>query len=258
MRELTTPRGIRVAYSKSGSGPPLVLVHGGFSDHHSNWEFVEPILRDRFTLYAMARRNRGGTTATQGHSVVDEAHDVVALMQHVGERVFLLGHSYGAQCALSAALLFPHGVKKLVLYEPPRPSAFPPDAFASLERLAASEAWDAFAFTFFRDTIGVPIGELEPLRASGLWAPIVADAQASWGDICALRSHQFRAEAHRGLSMPVCLQIGSESRHDLYVTDALAAELPDAHLTVLHGQAHEGMTTAPEQYAAAVSAFLLG
>ena len=58
--------------------------------------------------------------------------------------------------------------------------------------------------------------------------------------------------------MPVCLQVGSESRHELYVTDALAAELPHAHLTVLHGQAHEGMTTAPEQYAAAVTTFLLG
>jgi pimeloyl-ACP methyl ester carboxylesterase len=144
-----------------------------------------------------------------------------------------------------------------VLYEPPRPSAFPPEAFAALERLAASADWDTFAFTFFRDTIGVPIAELEPLRTSGLWPPIVADAQASWGDICALRSHEFRAEAYRGLTMPVCLQVGSESRHDLYVTDALAAELPDAHLTVLHDQAHEGMTTAPQQYAAAVSAFLL-
>jgi pimeloyl-ACP methyl ester carboxylesterase len=72
MLELTTPHGIRVTYAQSGSGPPL-LVHGGFSDHHSNWEFVEPILRDRFTLYAIARRNRGGTTATRGHSVVDEA-----------------------------------------------------------------------------------------------------------------------------------------------------------------------------------------
>jgi pimeloyl-ACP methyl ester carboxylesterase len=258
MSALTTPRGVRVAYQTSGNGPPLVLVHGGFSDHQSNWEFVEPILRNRFTVYAIARRNRGGTAATQGHSLLDEAHDVVAVMERIGEPVFLLGHSYGAQCALSAALLAPACVKKLVLYEPPRPSAFPPDAFAALERLAAAADWDAFAFAFFRDTIGVPIGELEPLRASGLWAPIVADAQASWGDICALRAHHFRADAYRSLVMPVCLQIGSESRHDLYVTDALAAELPDAHLTVLHGQAHEGMTTAPEQYAAAVTAFLLG
>lgn len=257
MSQFTTPRGIRVSYQKSGSGPPLVLVHGGFSNHRTNWELVEPILRTRFTLYAMARRNRGDTEATQGHALLDEAHDVVALMQHVGEPVFLLGHSYGAQCALSAARLAPECVRKLVLYEPPRPTSMEIDA-VELERLAARGDWDGFSFRFFRDTIGVPLPELEALRDSELWPPIVMDAPASLGDIRALRAHPFDPGSCRELLMPVCLQVGSESRHELYVTDALAGELPHARLTVLHGQAHEGMTTAPEQYAAAVTAFLLG
>lgn len=51
------------------------------------------------------------------------------------------------------------------------------------------------------------------------------------------------------------LQIGSESPRDLYVTDALAAILPDVRIDVLQGQAHEGMTTAPESYAEAVIRF---
>jgi len=257
MQLLTSPHGIRVSYQQSGSGPPLVLVHGGFSDHHTNWEFVEPLLRERFTLYAMARRNRGCTEATQNHSLLDEAHDVVALMRHVGEPVFLLGHSYGAQCALSAARLAPDCVRTLVLYEPPRPSAFSP-AFATLEQLAAAEDWDGFSFAFFRDAIGVPLHELESLRASELWAPIVTDAPASFADIRALRAHAFDAAEYSGLPMPVALQVGSESRHELYVTDELAATLPRAHLTILHGQAHEGMTTAPQMYAEAVTAFLVG
>jgi len=258
MSHLATPRGIRVSYRKSGSGPPLVLVHGSFSDHHTNWELVEPILRSRFTLYAMARRNRGGTEATRGHALLDEAHDVVALMQHVGEPVFLLGHSYGAQCALSATRLAPECVRKLVLYEPPRPSMLAIDTLEGLEHLAANQDWDGVAFAFFRDTIGVPVQELEALRASELWPPIVMDAPASMGDLRALRAHVFNPGAYRGLLMPICLQVGSESRRDLYITDALAAELPHAYLTVLSGQAHEGMTTAPDQYAAAVTAFLLG
>ena len=66
MLQLTSPEGIRVSFQKSGSGPPLVLVHGGFSDHHTNWEFVEPFSGARFTVYAIARRNRGETEATQG------------------------------------------------------------------------------------------------------------------------------------------------------------------------------------------------
>lgn len=53
------------------------------------------------------------------------------------------------------------------------------------------------------------------------------------------------------------LQIGSESRRDLYVTDALAAVLPDARIDTLAGQAHEGMTTAPQLYAEATLEFLL-
>jgi pimeloyl-ACP methyl ester carboxylesterase len=258
MSRFITPQGIRVSYQKSGSGPPLVLVHGGFSDHRTNWEFVEPILRDRFTVYAIARRNRGGTDATQGHSLLDEALDVAGLLGHLGEPVFLLGHSYGAQCALNAARLAPERVRKLVLYEPPSPSTLSSETAASLERLAAVGDWDGFAFAFFRDAIGVPLPELEGLRATGLWPPIVADAPASFGDIRALRAHRFDPAEYRTLTMPVCLQVGSESRHELYVTDALAAQLPEAHLTVLHGQAHEGMTTAPDQYAAAVTAFLLG
>jgi pimeloyl-ACP methyl ester carboxylesterase len=69
---------------------------------------------------------------------------------------------------------------------------------------------------------------------------------------------RFPAERFRELQVPVLLQIGTESPHDLYVTDALAAVLPDVRIEELPGQAHAGMTTAPEMYAEAVSRFLLG
>jgi hypothetical protein len=36
----------------------LVLVHGSFSDHNSNWEFVKPLFEKQFTVYAVARRGR--------------------------------------------------------------------------------------------------------------------------------------------------------------------------------------------------------
>ncbi|HWN87335.1 MAG TPA: alpha/beta hydrolase [Vicinamibacterales bacterium] len=257
MLQLTSPKGIRVSFQKSGSGPALVLVHGGFSDHHTNWEFVEPLFRGQFTVYALARRNRGDTEATQGHTLLNEAQDVVALIRHVGEPVFLLGHSYGAQCAVNAARLVPALVRKLVLYEAPQPSIMSPATLAALETLAADGAWDAFSFAFFHDVLRVPVADLEALRATDLWPPIVADAPASLGDLRALSGHPFSAAAFRGLLMPVCLQFGSESDRDLYVTDALAAVLPHARLQALAGQAHEGMTTAPEMYAAAVTEFLL-
>ena len=257
MEHVRSRSGTTISYDRYGSGPPLVLVHGSFSDHATNWEFVKPMLQERFTVYALARRGRGETDATEGHSVEDEARDVVTVIQAVGEPVFLLGHSYGAHCSLGAAALAPASIRKLVLYEAGWPQIISQQALRRLEQLAGAHAWEEFAMTFFRETLSVPVEALEELRATTLWPPICADARPSLGDLRALARYDFKAERFSRLQFPVLLQIGSESPHDLYVTDALAAILPDARIEELPGQAHEGMTTAPEMYAQAVIRFLL-
>jgi pimeloyl-ACP methyl ester carboxylesterase len=149
-------------------------------------------------------------------------------------------------------------VRKLVLYEPPSPRTIGKDALARLEALAQAGDWDRFALTFFRDGLLVPADELDQVRATELWPPIVADARASLGDVRALTRYDFQPERFQTLRIPVLLQVGTESPRDLYVTDALAAVLPDVRIEELAGQAHEGMTTAPEMYARAVARFLLG
>ena len=145
-----------------------------------------------------------------------------------------------------------------MLYEPAWPHVVSSHTLTSLEELAAAGAWSDFAFTFFKDAILVPVHELEVLRDSSLWPPIVADAPASLGDLRALSRHTFTPENAARLAMPVLLQVGSESPRDLYVTDALAPVLAQASVQVLPGQAHEGMTTAPEMYADVVTRFFLG
>ena len=242
---------------KTGSGPPLVLVHGAFSDDITNWEFVWPALRERFTLHAIARRGRGETDATSDHSLEDEVRDTIALVEAIGEPVHLLGHSYGAHCVLAVASLIPGSIRKVIAYEPAWPGLVPGDCLRRLQELGAAGEWSDMAFTFFRDVIRVPPEELEALRASELWPPIVADASASLQDIRALTAHDFRAQRFSALPMPVLLQTGSQSVRDLYATDAIAAVVPYGRVEILEGQAHEGMTTGPDQYVASVSAFLL-
>ena len=98
---------------------------------------------------------------------------------------------------------------------------------------------------------------MNEVRASELWAPIVGDAPASFRDLQALAGYDFKVERFRDLRVPVMLQVGTQSAHHLYVTDALAATLPDVRIQLLPGQAHEGMTTAPQMYAGSVFRFLL-
>jgi pimeloyl-ACP methyl ester carboxylesterase len=246
-----------VSYDCYGGGPPLVLIHGGFSDHVTNWQRVKPLLQDRFTVYAVARRGRGETSPTRGHSVDDEIADVVAVLHSVGEPVFLLGHSYGALCTLGAAARCPTGIRKLVLYEPPHPSAITPKTLAPLERIAERGDWDTLVETFMLDVLQVPAGEVEQIKGTPLWRVWTADAEASLNDLRALSRYEFDATHYRLLGRPVQLLIGTASPRAIYVTDALAAVLPNARITELEGQAHEGMTTAPAQFVAAISKFLL-
>jgi len=55
---------------------------------------VKPFFEKQFTVYAIARRGRGETDATEGYSLEDESRDVVAVIQSIGVPVFLLGHSW--------------------------------------------------------------------------------------------------------------------------------------------------------------------
>lgn len=257
MQHVTSPTGIRFSYETYGSGPPLVLVHGSFDDHRTNWARVKPLLAERFTIYAVARRGRGETEATEGHSVEDEAADIAALIEAIDEPIFLLGHSYGAQVALAAAIRLPHRVRKLVLYEPPLPDTVGQEGLSRLESLARADDWDGFATTFFHRELNVPLEELDELRTTGDWSTIVADAEASLGDIRAMCRYAFSADRFRDLRVPVLLQIGTESPRELFATNALAAAFPEAHIDELPDQAHEAMQTAPESYAESVARFLL-
>jgi len=63
--------------------------------------------------------------------------------------------------------------------------------------------------SFFGGVLSVPVEELDRLRGTELWPPIIADAKASLVDLRALSRFEFRPERFRGLLMPVLLQIGT-------------------------------------------------
>ena len=256
MRTVTSRSGAEVSCAQGGRGPALLLVHGSLSDHDTNWTAVRDALEERFTLYRMARRGRGATRATYGHSVEDEADDVAAIIGAIGGPVNVLGHSYGAHCALAGSARVAN-VERLVLYEPPKPSAVPPEALERLEDLAAHDDWDGLVATFMRDALLLPPDVIDAARPTDDWANMVADAAPSVEDWRALTRYDFDASQFRSMAVPVLLLVGSESPNELYVTDDLQVALPIVKRVVLEDQGHEAATTAPEVFVRAVTEFLL-
>lgn len=102
--ELVTSRdGTRIAFWRSGAGPPLLLVHGATADH-IRWQVVLSALDSRFRVCAMDRRGRGGSSDSPAYELAREAEDIIAVVEALDEPVDVLGHSYGALCAIEASL----------------------------------------------------------------------------------------------------------------------------------------------------------
>jgi len=55
LKKIESNDGVPIAVYRSGKGPPLILVHGGTSDHN-RWMSVLGFLENHFTVYAVDRR----------------------------------------------------------------------------------------------------------------------------------------------------------------------------------------------------------
>jgi len=116
MDSVTSADGTRIAHKRSGNAPPLVLVHGSTANH-TRWAAILPELQNAFTVIAMERRGRGESGDAAAYSRDREYDDVVAVVEAAGGGVSLLGHSFGALCAMEVALRV-DDLRRLVLYEP--------------------------------------------------------------------------------------------------------------------------------------------
>lgn len=109
---LSVPDG-HLAYAREGTGPPIVLLHGGALDHHL-WDPQIPALTDRFTVVRPDLRGHGrSSTPTTAFRHCD---DVAALIREIDRGpAIVVGLSLGAGAATDLALEHPELVERLVL-----------------------------------------------------------------------------------------------------------------------------------------------
>lgn len=259
METITSVDGTRIAYERTGSGPPLVLVHGTTADH-TRWAPVRPAFEAQFTVYAVDRRGRGASGDADEYDLEREFDDVAAVVDSIADPVVLLGHSYGALCSLGAVLRTDN-VHRLVLYEPPLQvgdhHVVDEAVLAEMGALLDDGEDERALVLFLREVAGMPPAELEALRSAPNWPARVDAARTAYREAQAPATFAFDPARFAEVTVPTLLLSGSESA--AFLRDATAAvhdALPHSELVVFDGAAHAAMNTHPDRFVDAVLAFL--
>src|SRR4029078_6034359 len=113
--------GSRIHYVDSGSGDPILMIHGlGAQLRHLTHSMVG-LLAHEYRVIAIDRPGAGNSTRARGSSAAlsTQADVVVKLIQKLElERPLLVGHSMGGAVSLAVALDHPDLVRGLVLIAP--------------------------------------------------------------------------------------------------------------------------------------------
>jgi haloacetate dehalogenase len=110
---------------RSGSGPPLLLLHG-FPQTHHIWHLVAPKLASTFTVVCIDLRGYGqsskpASSASSNHAPYAKstmAKDCVSVMSKLGfEKFAILAHDRGARVAHKLCVDFPGQVSKAMVLD---------------------------------------------------------------------------------------------------------------------------------------------
>lgn len=258
METVASADGTRIAYWRAGSGPPLLLVHGGICDHFV-WYLAVPFLARQFTVYTFDRRGRGASGNTEPYAAEREREDIAAILGAIGEPAHLLGHSAGGILALQAAERA-QNLLSLILYEPAfvvneareRPAL---ELMETMRSLLAAGNCDEVVRMAIKVSVGASDSEIAEMASGPAWKRMLAVSHAIPNDWM-LWEERFDAESASAVRTRTLLLIGSESPAWFRQgAEAVLAALPNARMVVLAGQGHSAMITAPELFAQAVIDF---
>src|SRR4030042_1836916 len=112
--------GYEMAYLDTGSGIPLVLVHGTTQDYRT-WDTLVPDISKAYRTIAVSLRHyypEKWNGVGDDFSVAQHASDVAALIKKLNlGKVHLLGVSRGGSITLTVASLYPEVIRTMILEE---------------------------------------------------------------------------------------------------------------------------------------------
>jgi pimeloyl-ACP methyl ester carboxylesterase len=145
--------GIGLYHEVYGSGEPLVLIHGGLTTIGEMQGWVQPLAETRQVI-AVEMQGHGHTEDTDRPlACTTMGDDIAALLDCLeSPQADVVGHSFGAACALRAAIQHPDRVRRLVVISSPyATSGWYPEAHEGMGQVSA---------TIAEDMMQTPTGEL--------------------------------------------------------------------------------------------------
>ncbi|WP_430787814.1 alpha/beta fold hydrolase [Actinoplanes sp. G11-F43] len=249
--------GATIPLHTRGSGPPIVVVHGGGVDI-GTYRWLAASLAERFTVHLYNRRGRADAPPrTEPYDVREDIDDLAAVLRTTGT-VNVIGHSAGGFIALEAARELP--IERLALYDPAVhvDGLFPAGWLAGAkDALRAGDDARALALVTSGINTHTPVSRL-PLsvqtwitglflrtpigRTMGELLPLTLDESA------AVFAHAGPASRWAGVTAKVLLACGA-SGPDYYpkINEALASVLPDARTLLVPRGAHDALNRANRQ-----------
>ncbi len=249
---VTSPDGVPLALWASGSGRPLLLIHGTTSDH-STFDELVPHLEPHRKVYRYDRRGRG----LSGDGAEDETYgieleydDAVAIIDQIveleGVPVDIVSHSFGAYVALGAVSRS-NSVNGLVAYSPGFGAEYPEGALKSIDEAISSSDPDTALSLVFKEIIGMPEKDIQVLKDTDVWQVRV---DAAWSVVreCEADEAFLRTSGAMlaSIAQPVMVLSGEKNvPAKRKIADTLASQIPGSVLEELAGEGHAAHHTAP-------------
>lgn len=253
---------------KAGTGPAIVCLHSSTSSSRQWKKFVEHLSHE-YQVIAPDLYGYGDSphwSVEQTLSLHDELELLQPVFDGIGGPFHLIGHSYGAAVAMTAAVAYPSRVRSLVLYEP---------VLFNLLLESDTESQPAREIRAVREDVADLVGRDQLLDAGrrfvNYWSGGNAwDKMEEWqrdavakrmpkvvADFDAVMGHSVGIATYRALDIPTLLLYGVRSPASTRaIAQCLWEALPKIEVRGLLGAGHMGPVTHAEQIYRVITKFI--
>lgn len=237
---MATVNGISMYYATYGAGDPVLLIHGGLG-HADIWaNQVIDLMADHLVIVADSRGHGRSTRNADPYGYDLMAADYLALLDFLKiDKVDLVGWSDGGIIGIDIAMTHPERVDQV----------FAQAANITTDGVDPDVATDA-VFGAYIEKMAIDYAAMSPTPAE--FEPFVAQISNMWATQPNWTDAQMAA-----ITVPVQVVVGEYDEAILRPhSEHMAQVIPGAKLVILPDASHFAMLQAPDEYTAAVRAFI--